>query len=112
MTQDFQQRSKIAPQSFIMARLCCCFTEKALRYRKLLNKANSTLKKELDLQKFIVRRRAAMTSSLAILTGAQKSFVDKFSQLTIRESSDMMNTTSETDLSDWKREDMNFVSKM
>ena len=95
-----------------MARLCCCFTKKASRYRKLLKKAKSTLKKELDLQKFIVRQRAAMTSNIAVLTGHQKSFVDKFSQLTIRESSDLMDMTSETDLSDWKRENMNFVSKI
>ena len=53
-----------------------------------------------------------MISNIAFLTGSQKSFVDKFSQLVIRESSDLANTSSNSNLSDWQRDDMNYIARM
>jgi len=38
--------------------------------------------------------------------------VDKFSQLVIRESSDFFNTTSDAELSDWGKEEMQFAAKL
>ena len=70
------------------------------------------MKKELDLQKFINRQRVTMSAVISLLSSRQKLFCDKFSQLIIRESSDHTNTTSDADLSDWERQDMQFAKKM
>ena len=43
----------------------------------------------MDLQKFIYRQRVAMTALIGLLNRRQTIFVDKFSQLMLRESSDM-----------------------
>ena len=43
----------------------------------------------MDLQKFLHRQRVLVTSLLGMLKSRQTIFVDKFSQLLIRESSDM-----------------------
>ena len=53
-----------------------------------------------------------MASTIVRLSSNQKQFIDKFSQLIIRESSDLVNTTSDAQLSDWQREDMTFTKKM
>ena len=55
----------------------------------MLIKSKLRLAKEMDMQKFLHRQRVLVTSLLSILKGPQIAFVDKFSQLLIRESSDM-----------------------
>ena len=47
------------------------------------------------------------------MSSRQKSFVDKFSQLVIRESSDFGGaTSSDAELSDWGKEEMQFAAQM
>ena len=53
-----------------------------------------------------------MATNIALLTGSQKSFVDNFSQLIIRESSDFCSTSSDAELSDPQREDMSLGRNM
>ena len=77
-----------------------------------MRKANSRLAKEMDLQKFLHRQRIFITSLLGLLKSRQSSFVDKFSQLVIRESTDMEATSQDADLSDLGHGDMHFVGSM
>ena len=49
-------------------------------------KAKSRIDKELDLRKFILRQRMQATALLGLLNGRQSLFVDKMSQMVIRES--------------------------
>ena len=54
-----------------------------------------------------------MAAACGLMSSRQKSFVDKFSQLVIRESSDFGgDTSSDAELSDWGKEEMHFVDKM
>lgn len=77
-----------------------------------MRKANSRLAKEMDLQKFLHRQRIFITSLLGLLKSRQSSFVDKFSQFVIRESTDMEATSQDADLSDLGHGDMHFVGSM
>ena len=49
---------------------------------------------------------------MGLLTGRQSFFVDKFSQPIIRESSNLEETSSDNELSDWQRDDMDNVGRM
>ena len=54
-----------------------------------------------------------MTSLIGLLNRRQTIFVDKFSQLILRDSSEMDQTTSsDNELSDHRREDMKFARRM
>ena len=64
------------------------------------------------MQKFLHRQRILVTSLLSLLKGRQTTFVDAFSQLLICESSDMALTSSDDELSDWGRNETEFVSKI
>ena len=76
----------------------------------MVRKARSRFAKEMDLQKFLHRQRVLVTSLLGLLRGRHTAFVDKFSQLLIRESSDMGQTSSDAELSDWGRKQTEFLS--
>ena len=83
-----------------------------IKYKKLLVKSQSKLQKELDLKKFIHRQRVTMTAILGLLSGRQSYFVDKMSQLIIRESSNLEETSDDTELSDWGRDDMHHMKDL
>ena len=68
--------------------------------------------KELDLRKFIYRQRLFVTSMIGLLSGRQSFFVDKMSQMMIRESSNLDETSSNGELSDWGKDDMHYVKRM
>lgn len=53
-----------------------------------------------------------MTALLGLCSGRQSSFVDKMAQLVIRESSNMEETSSDAELSDWQRDNMEYVNVM
>ena len=53
-----------------------------------------------------------MTAILGLLSGRQSYFVDKMSQLIIRESSNLEETSDDSDLSDWQRDDMTHMQEM
>ena len=63
----------------------------------MLQKSQSVITKELDLQKFIHRQRVLMATNIALLNGGQKSFVDLFSQMVIRESSDLCDGSNDSE---------------
>ena len=53
-----------------------------------------------------------VTSLLGLLNGRQNAFVDKYSQLVLRESSDEQITSSDDELSDWGDRPLNFITTM
>ena len=104
---DFQVVKPIDKLNFYNTYLCC-----RRDYKKMLLKAQSSLDKELDLRKFVYRQRLAMNSLIGLLTGRQNFFVDKLSQLIIRESSNLEETSSDQELSDWQRDNMTYAERM
>ena len=79
----------------------------------MMMKSESSLTKELDLRKFIYRQRLQTTAILGLLSGAQSFFVDKMSQLVIRESSNLEETSSDDELSDLQGKDtMDYAKNM
>lgn len=66
----------------------------------------------MDLQKFLQRQRVTMTAVIGLLSRRQSIFVDKFSQPLIRESSNSGETSIDDELSDCRKEDMEFTRKM
>lgn len=104
---DFQKTSPIKKISFFRTWFTC-----RSQYKKMLLKSQSSLAKELDLRKFIYRQRITMTALLGVLSGRQSFFIDKMSQLTIRESSNLDETSSDADLSDWQRDNMDYAKRM
>ena len=60
----------------------------------MLAKADSSVKKELDLVKFILRQRVLNFAALVTLSGSQRYMVDKMATPLIRESSDPDDSTS------------------
>ena len=104
---------KIPRIGFFMINCCCLRWRESQKYHQILEKSKLRLEKEMDLQKFLHRQRFIMTSLLSLLKGPQTAFVDKFSQLLIRESSDICcKTTSEAELSDWGKRSIDFVSTL
>ena len=67
----------------------------------------------MDLQKFIQRQRVTLTAIIGILSQRQSVFVDKMSELVLRQSSESSASSSEDDeLSDFRQENMEFARKM
>jgi len=76
-----------------------------------MTKANSKFTKEMDLGKFIHRQRVMATALLGLLSGNQATYINKVSQIIVRESSNT--ETSEDDELDYAREDIKtYVSRM
>ena len=71
---------------------------KAPKKYKLLNKFQTQLEKELDLEKIIRRIRLLVFSAMGILTADQSVFVDTMSRMIVRESSDFKETSSDEEL--------------
>ena len=81
-------------------------------HRKALIQAKSKLDKEMDLKKFITRQRLQTTAVLALLSGKQSFFIDKMSQMLIRESSCFEETSDDDELSDWGMDDHKYIAKL
>ena len=64
-------------------------------YKKMLAKATSSVKKELDLIKFIQRQRLQTFTTLSVFNSRQKYVADKMSTMIIRESSDLNDQTED-----------------
>jgi len=69
------------------------------RESKLMDKANTRVEKELDLQKVLHRLRLVMFVSLGLLKTRQSNFVDKISRIVVRESVGSKNS-SDNELSE------------
>ena len=84
---------------------CCCRCEpRTKRMKQMLMKSQSSLQKEMDLKKFIMRQRLQTISLLSLLNGRQSFFVDRLSQMVVRESSNFEWTSSDQNLSDKNRD--------
>ena len=59
-----------------------------------------------------MRQRNTATAILGLLTGRQTFFVEKVSQLIIRESSDSAHTSNDDELSDFREEAIETFKKM
>ena len=95
----------------------CCFQNTKMfmetsRYKRFLSNSKSTLTKEMDLKKFLIRQRLQTTALLGLLSGRQSYLVDKMSQLIIRESSNFEETSYDSELSDWQRDNMHYARVM
>lgn len=75
----------------------------------MLMKSQSELSKELDLKKFLHRQRLQSVAILGLLNGRQSFFVDKMSQMFIRESSNHSLTSSDEELDDLQRNKLDYV---
>ena len=64
------------------------------------------------MQKFIHRQRVSITALLGLLKPRQNHFVDKFSQLIVKEESADAATSSDEELSDWAKEKIIYARKM
>ena len=104
---DFQVMEPIRKLSYFRTWFTC-----QSKYKKMLLKSESSITKELDLRKFIYRQRVTMTALLGLLSGRQSFFIDKLSQLVIRESSNLEETSSDADLSDWQHDNMDYAKRM
>ena len=105
--RDFSLQRSIEKLGFYATNLLC-----KKSYKKKMVKAHSKLEKELDLQKFIHRQRLWTTSMLGLLTGRQSLFVNKMSQMIIRESSDSEHTSDDDELNGEQNDDVNEIHKM
>lgn len=91
---EFMFVTSIENMSFYLVNLLC---DKA--YKKKMFKSHNRLTKELDLRKFIHRQRVFTTAVIGLLSGPQSRFVDKMSQLILRESS-ASETSGDDELND------------
>ena len=95
----------------------CCLHRTSMfmetsRYKRFVSNSKSTLTKEMDLKKFLIRQRLQTTAVLGLLSGRQSYLVDKMSQLIIRESSNFEETSCDSELSDWQRDNMQYARSM
>ena len=67
----------------------------------MLRQSKTTIQKELDLQKYIHRQRVFITALIGLLKPRQNQFVDKFSQLIMKDHSETVVTSSDAELSEW-----------
>ena len=61
----------------------------------MMRKADSCMKKDMDLVKFLQRQRLSSFTSLATLDGRQYFVADKMASMIIRESSDLDASTDD-----------------
>ena len=94
---DFSKITAIPTMSWLFSLLCC-----KSKYRRMMMKSKSGIEKEMDLRKFIYRQRLQTTAMIGLLSKNQSFFVDRMSQLIIRESSNFEDTSSDNELSDWE----------
>ena len=111
---NFGLSERIPFQSWWTVKFKNCFTRssRAKRYEAMAQKANSRIAKEMDLQKFLHRQRIMSTALLGLLKGRQCSFIDKYSALVLRESTDMDVTSQDEELSDIGTGSLHFVGSM
>ena len=78
----------------------------------MLKKSRQKIVRELDLKKFITGQRLQTMALMGILSGRQSFFVDKMSQMIIRESSNSEREADEQELSDWGRDNMGYAKQL
>ena len=93
MEWDFEHAQRIQAPGFFASNFSC--SRKTKRFKRIMAKASNTVTKELNLVKFLKRQRLNTFATLATLNGGQRFICDKMSQLLIRESSDLDDSTSD-----------------
>ena len=86
MKWDFENATKIPAQGCLRT-LFGCIKEK--KYRRMLERADSSVARELDLIKYIQRSRLHSFMALILLGSHQQLIAEKMSTCLIRESSDL-----------------------
>ena len=104
---DFKFLQPIQKMLFCFAKF-----QRSQRFAKLLSKSQQTLDKELDLRKFIHRQRVQTTAVLGLLSSNQSLFVDKMSELVIRESSNFEEESSDKELYEVYNENEIYTEKI
>ena len=112
MRRDFNYSTKISKRSCLLISCSKYCSSKSKRYAQLLKRSETRMDAEMDLQKFLYRQRVAMTALIGLLNRRQAIFVDKFSQLVLRESSDAGRTSSDDELEGHRNEDIQFARRM
>ena len=92
MQWDFSHANYIPRQSCLPSLFGCGRDRK---YWKMIEKANVSVARELDLIKFIQRQRLTTFTTLCSFNGRQKFIADKMSTKLIRESSDLNEGTED-----------------
>mmetsp|Transcript_36842 Transcript_36842/g.48381 ORF Transcript_36842/g.48381 Transcript_36842/m.48381 type:complete len:129 (+) Transcript_36842:1286-1672(+) len=92
MQWDFKHAKRIGSQNFILTTLGC---NRHTKYKKMLNKAESSISKELDIVKFLQRSRLTSYTAIATLNGRQQYIADKMATMLIRESTDFDDGTED-----------------
>ena len=80
--------------------------------KRMIEKSQTQVRNELDLQKFIQRQRVLITALLGFLKPHQNWYVHKFSRLTINLSSEDEAKGSDTELSDCNKQKKRFVDRI
>ena len=60
----------------------------------------------------MIRQRIHTNALLGLLNNQQSKFVDKMSQLIIRESTDFDESSADEELSDWQKDNMHYIRRM
>jgi len=95
LERDYEITKRVQVPSFFQSMLDKYRSPK--KY-KLLNKFQTQLEKELDLEKIIRRIRLLIFTAMGILTADQFVYVDTMSRMIVRESSDFEETSSDEEL--------------
>ena len=112
MRRDFNASTKIKLRGWFKIYCNFCCNNRAKQYLELIKRSKSRINKEMDLQKFLYRQRVAMSSLIGLLSRRQALFVDQFSQMVLRESSDAGDTSEDDELEEFRDEDMTYAKSM
>ena len=72
---DMLERSEIPYRGFLRSAACCGKS----RYRRMIDRANSLITRQLDLVKFVHRQRMLVLAALASMNKSQRNFRDDLS---------------------------------
>ena len=78
-----EEDTQIPSQSLLRSLLSCCC--KRTPYRKLLDRAEATIERQLDIVKFVKQQKKLRFATLSTLSLPQLLIVDKLSQLVVKD---------------------------
>ena len=85
---------KIASQSCFRS-LSCCFRKKN-RYRRMLDRSESTIMRQLDMAQFLRQQKIQIFAILTLLSPQQLFLINEKSRMNMRESSELEDIYDET----------------
>ena len=99
LARDFSKTTRIPQQHYIthlFNKYCCQKSKK----KRVMQKFQVKIEKELDLQKVLHRLRLFVFATAGILSKDQSIFADRMSQIVIRESSEDQDASSDDELNE------------